>query len=178
VACDVRRPKGQMGLGLASLIRHQRDPAGTVMRTRDAHAGRRGAWSPRPWPVRQRGHRQRLAGSVRQGGRVSTERLQGGHRPEGVPAGSPRWVVTVEAEGVGWWRRSVALRELWWLPTVPEGSCSTGGCREVRRHGRLMTGSSGGWSTPRGNEAAVAALNSSPTGVLRWSGWDKRQKGM
>jgi hypothetical protein len=47
----------------------------------------------------------------------------------------------------------------------------------VRRGGQLMTGSSGGWSSLRGDEAAVAALNSSPTGVLRWSGWDKRQKG-
>jgi hypothetical protein len=41
-----------------------------------------------------------------------------------------------------------------------------------------MTGSSGGWSSPRGDEAAVAAQDSSPMGVLRWLGWDERHMGM
>jgi hypothetical protein len=39
-------------------------------------------------------------------------------------------------------------------------------------------GSSGGWSSPRGDEAEVAARDSSPTGVLRWLAWDERQMGM
>jgi hypothetical protein len=58
------------------------------------------------------------------------------------------------------------------------GSCSTGGQREVSRGGRSMTGSSGGWSTPRGDEAAAVARDSSPTGVLQWLGSDERQTGM
>jgi hypothetical protein len=37
-------------------------------------------------------------------------------------------------------------------------------------------GSSGGWSSPRGDEAAARDL--SLTGVLRWLGWDERQTWM
>jgi hypothetical protein len=40
-----------------------------------------------------------------------------------------------------------------------------------------MMGSSGGWSSPRRDEAA-AAQDSSLMGVLRWLGWDERQMGM
>jgi hypothetical protein len=73
---------------------------------------------------------------------------------------------------------SVVATELQWSPAVSKGSCSTGGRREVRRGGRLMAGSSRGWSSLRGDEAAVEALNSSLMGVLRWSGWDEKQMGM
>jgi hypothetical protein len=48
----------------------------------------------------------------------------------------------------------------------------------VRRGGRSTTGSSGGWSSPRGDEATVTARDSSLTRVIRWLGWDERQTGM
>jgi hypothetical protein len=53
------------------------------------------------------------------------------------------------------WREAAALvgaRELWWSLAVPEGSYSNGGRQKVRRGSRLTTGSSEGWSSPRGDE--------------------------
>jgi hypothetical protein len=106
---------------------------------------------------------------------VSTEKAPGRRRTWSwgttlTGKGSP----TMRRLGGGKQRPSVVVRELRWSPVVPEGSCTTGGRREVRRGDRLMTGSSGGFSSSRGDEAAVVAQNSLSMGVLRWSGWDER----
>jgi hypothetical protein len=61
---------------------------------------------------------------------------------------------------------------------VPEGCCSTRERREVRWGSRLIAGGLGGWSSPRGDEVVVVALNSPPTGVLRLSDWDEKEMGM
>jgi hypothetical protein len=174
------RSKSRVGLGLAARSSGERGPhAGTTVRAPGVLA----AWSPRPFcthdGVVDRTPAARLClvgdkvlpvrsgeapGRHRAGSQGWSSPKRGRRRGGGSVAGS---------DGVRGWRGGSGGHR-----RCSRGPYSTGKLREVRRGSRLTTGSLGGWSSLRGDKAAVVAWDSSPTGVLRWLGWDERHMGV